>query len=240
MMGMITDSHSPDSAVTAIKNHRPYGSTDFVSEVTTTVPYQWSGLLPGSKLPSRQRTILVDDYGLKYNILRSLRARGCVVTAMPANSSAQDFISRNPDGIVLSPGPGDPARLAGAISTAKELVGKIPILGICLGSQVIAHAFGGTTFKLKFGHRGSNHPVKDVRTDKVYITSQNHGYAVDPNSLPASLIVSHVNLNDGTVEGLRHASMPVMGIQYHSEASPGPLDSGYIFDDFLEMIDASS
>ena len=156
--------------------------------------------------------------------------------AIPAKATAEDILAREPDGVVLSPGPGDPELLDYARDTAKGLIGRVPILGICLGNQVLARAFGGKNFKLKFGHRGGNHPVRDLSTGLVHITAQNHGYAVDPDSLPPELEVSHINLNDGTVEGLRHRSLPVMGIQYHSEASPGPLDNEYIFDRFLELV----
>ena len=157
--------------------------------------------------------------------------------AVPAKVSASEILSRKPDGVVLSPGPGDPELLDYAVDTANGLAGRVPMLGICLGNQVIGRAFGARTFKLKFGHRGANHPVRDVSSGKVHITAQNHGYAVDPDTLPPELEVSHVNLNDGTVEGLRHRSLPIMSIQYHSEASPGPLDNEYIFDRFLEMVD---
>ena len=158
------------------------------------------------------------------------------MVAVPARASAEEILAREPNGVVLSPGPGDPELLDYAVATAKGLIGQVPILGICLGNQVLGRAFGGRTFKLKFGHRGANHPVRDLATGRVHITAQNHGYAVDPETLPPEVEVSHVNLNDGTVEGLRHKSLPVMSIQYHSEASPGPLDSEYIFDRFLEMI----
>ena len=155
---------------------------------------------------------------------------------MPARVTADEIMAHRPDGVLLSPGPGDPALLDYAVDTARELVGRVPIMGICLGNQVLARAFGARTFKLKFGHRGANHPVRDLATGRVYITAQNHGYAVDPDGLPSAIEVSHINLNDNTVEGIRHRSLPIMAIQYHSEASPGPLDNEYIFDRFLDMV----
>ena len=152
---------------------------------------------------------MIDDCGLKYNIMRILQAHGCEVVAVPAGTSAEQVLDLEPDGVVMSPGPGDPELLDYAVETARGLAGRVPMLGICLGNQVIARAFGGRNYKLKFGHRGGNHPVRDNRTGLVHITAQNHGYAVDPDSLPTDLEVSHVNLNDGTVEGLRHRSLPV-------------------------------
>ena len=151
----------------------------------------------------------------------------------------EEISKMRPSGLILSPGPGDPSLLDTQIDIAKHLLGQIPMMGICLGHQIIARAFGAETFKLKFGHRGGNHPVKDESSDRIYITSQNHGYAVDFNNLPSDLVVSHTNLNDGTIEGLEHKDLPIMSIQYHSEASPGPLDNEYIFNSFLEMIEDS-
>ena len=180
--------------------------------------------------------VVVNDYGVKLNILRSLRARGCEVIVVPDNASADDILGHNPDGVMLSPGPGDPELLDRSVATAKGLAGKVPMMGICLGHQVIARAFGASTFKLHFGHRGGNQPVKDLDSGRVYVTAQNHGYAVDPAGLPEEMIVSHINLNDQTVEGLRHRDMPIMTIQYHSEASPGPHDSEYLFDRFVGLI----
>jgi carbamoyl-phosphate synthase small subunit len=174
---------------------------------------------------------------MKRNIIRLLQAGSCRVTVFPATAPAGEILESRPDGIFLSNGPGDPAALPGPIATIASLVetGK-PIFGICLGHQLLGLALGAKTFKLKFGHRGGNHPVKDLVTGRVYITAQNHGYAVDPDGLGEGLEVSHINLNDGTVEGLRHRSLPIFTIQYHSEASPGPLDSTYIFGEFLEMV----
>ena len=166
-----------------------------------------------------------------------LRSRGCEVVAMPAAASADDILARSPDGVMLSPGPGDPELLDYAVETARGLLGRLPVFGICLGNQIVGRAVGGSTFKLKFGHRGANHPVKDLSTGLAHITAQNHGYAVDADTLPQNVAISHINLNDGTVEGLRHESLPVMTIQYHSEASPGPLDNEYMFDRFMAMVD---
>ncbi len=237
MMGVIAVDESPEEALARLQNLPDYGDTDFVQRVSTSEPYNWSDPIPGTEPANgKPYRILVDDCGLKYNILRMLRTRGCEVAAMPAKTTAEEILAQKPDGVVMSPGPGDPELLDYAVDTAKGIVGKVPILGICLGNQMIGRAFGGKTFKLKFGHRGANHPVKDLATGRVYITAQNHGYAIDPDTLPPELEVSHVNLNDNTVEGLCHKSMPIMTIQYHSEASPGPLDNEYIFDSFLEMV----
>ncbi|MCK4354024.1 MAG: glutamine-hydrolyzing carbamoyl-phosphate synthase small subunit [Dehalococcoidia bacterium] len=181
--------------------------------------------------------IVIIDLGLKYNTLRILRQLGCRVTVIPCSASAEYISALKPDGIVLSPGPGDPSLLNAITDTVRKLVGKKPMMGICLGHQLISRALGARTFKLKFGHRGGNHPVRDLATGKVYITAQNHGYAIDPDTLPEGLEVSHINLNDGTVEGLRHRDLPILSIQYHPEASPGPQDNVYLFERFLDMVE---
>ena len=165
-----------------------------------------------------------------------LRQRGCEVIALPAATAAADILALQPGGILLSPGPGDPQLLDYVVGNVRQVLGRVPVMGICLGHQLVARALGADTFKLKFGHRGGNHPVKDLATGRVYITAQNHGFAVNPDTLPSDLEVSHINLNDGTVEGLRHRNMPLFTIQYHSEASPGPRDNEYIFDQFLGMV----
>ncbi len=185
---------------------------------------------------AKQSHIIVIDYGLKYNILRILSQLGCQVSAVPCTISAEDILALNPDGILLSPGPGDPALLNDIMETVRKIIGKKPIMGICLGHQLIGRALGAKTFKLKFGHRGGNHPVRDLATGRVYITAQNHGYAIDADTVKEGLEVSHINLNDGTVEGLRHRDLPILSIQYHSEASPGPQDNMYLFERFLEMV----
>lgn len=188
----------------------------------------------------KQLKIVVNDYGVKLNILRSLRARNCDVTVVSDDASADEILGLEPDGVLLSPGPGDPVFLSAAVESAKKLIGTVPLMGICLGHQVVARALGADTFKLHFGHRGGNQPVKDLESGRVYITAQNHGYAVDAGNLPDEIAVSHINLNDNTVEGLRHKKLPVMTIQYHSEASPGPHDSEYLFDRFVDMVRAGS
>jgi carbamoyl-phosphate synthase small subunit len=230
MMGTITTDETADEALARLRALPPYGETDYVRQVTAEAPYDWSG----DGAPGRH--VVVMDTGLKYNILRLLQARGCRVTAVPCTTRADDILDLKPDGIVFSPGPGDPALLDYAVDTVKSLVGKTPVLGICLGHQLLGRAFGARTFKLKFGHRGANHPVKDLATGRVHITAQNHGYALDPEGLGGGLEVSQTHLNDGTVEGLAHRSEPLLSIQYHSEASPGPLDNVYVFDRFVEMM----
>ncbi len=234
-MGTIAVDESPEGALARLRDLPAYGDTDFVSRVTTAEPYPWEGQAPDDSPGGTGYNILVSDSGLKYNILRLLASRGCRVTACPASATARELLARQPDGVLLSPGPGDPELLDYLVETARGLVGEFPIMGICLGNQILARAFGGRTYKLKFGHRGGNHPVRDVATGLIHITAQNHGYAVDADSLPSEVEISHVNLNDGTVEGLRHRSLPIMGIQFHSEASPGPRDNEYLFDRFLGM-----
>lgn len=231
MMGTVTHDESPEEALARLREMPRYDDVDYVRWVSTQKPYDW----PQAD-GSDGRRIAVVDLGLKYNILRILRRLGCRPTAVPCGASAEDILSMQPAGVVLSPGPGDPALLDYAVETAKGLIGHTPLMGICLGHQVLAQAFGATTFKLKFGHRGANHPVRDLLTGRVYITAQNHGYAVDPEKLPPEVEVSHINLNDDTVEGLRHRELPILTIQYHSEASPGPLDNMYLFERFLEMV----
>ena len=212
-----------------------YGDVDYVKSVTTPATYSWDA---PSDAPTSKHRIIVADFGLKYNILRLLGRRGCEIVVVTAATSPDELLALKPSGIVLSPGPGDPALLGYLVDNVRSLVGRLPIMGICLGHQIVARALGADTFKLKFGHRGANHPVKDLSTGNVHITAQNHGYAVDGESLPPGLEITHMNLNDGTVEGLRHREWPILTIQYHSEASPGPRDSEYLFDRFLEMVDA--
>lgn len=185
---------------------------------------------------SRYRVVAY-DYGIKQNILRLFVDYGCDVTVVPAKTSADDVLALKPHGVFLSNGPGDPEPVTYAVANIRKLAGRVPIFGICLGHQLCGLALGGKTFKLKFGHHGSNHPVKNLRTQKVEITAQNHGFCVDPDSLPASDVeITHVNLNDHTNEGMRHRSLPLFSVQYHPEASPGPHDARYLFDDFIKMM----
>jgi carbamoyl-phosphate synthase small subunit len=188
-------------------------------------------------LPAADIPIVAYDFGIKYNILRRLRQRGFRIRVVPAGTSAQEVLSYKPAGIFLSNGPGDPGTLGGIVREVKTLVDTgIPTFGICLGHQILGQALGGKTFKLKFGHRGGNQPVKDLETGRVEITSQNHGFAVDPASLPADVAVNRINLNDQTVEGLRHKTKPVFCVQYHPEAAPGPHDSSVLFDEFRALV----
>ena len=232
MMGAIAVDETPAQALARLRDLPRYDDIDFVRTVTTPAPYDWD---PGQGPRGR---IAVLDGGLKYNILRTLNGRGYRTTAVPCTTAAEDILALAPDGVVLSPGPGDPQLLDYMVGTARSLVGRTPVMGICLGHQVLGRAFGTETFKLKFGHRGANHPVKDLLTGEVHITAQNHGYAVDPDGLRGGAEVSHLNLNDYTCEGLTHRSLPIVSIQYHSEASPGPYDNMYLFDRFLALVEA--
>ena len=238
MMGAVAVDVTPEEALAQLRQGPRYETTDFVGRVSTNALYAWEGggtAFEGQE-PGDRKRIVVTDYGVKYNILRILERHGCEVIAAPPGASAEEILGLQPDGVLLSPGPGDPVHLDYGVDTARALIGKTPIMGICLGHQVLARALGGKTYKLKFGHRGANHPVKELHTGHVHITAQNHGYAVDADGLPADLEITHLSLNDGTVEGLRHRSAPIITIQYHSEASPGPRDNEYLFDAFMRMV----
>ena len=217
---------------------------DLATKVTCATPFEWKGTdttsfalgVQGSD-PGRRFRVVAYDYGIKYNILRRLTSFGCSVTVVPAGFPAADVLAMKPDGVFLSNGPGDPAPVTVAIQNIRALLGRVPIFGICLGHQLLSIALGAKTYKLKFGHRGGNHPVKDLRTGIIEITSQNHGFAVDPDSVDQSTIeITHVNLNDNTNEGIRHRSLPAFSVQYHPEASPGPHDSDYLFREFIALM----
>jgi len=225
---------------------------DLVSEVMPAAQADWSeplaadatpmpqpsegGEMPAPPAVTDQKHVVALDFGMKWNIARHLASQGCRVTVLPGRAIAADVMALNPDGVFLSNGPGDPEMVAYGVATVRDLVGKVPIFGICLGHQLLAQACGAKTFKLKFGHRGANQPVLDLATGKVEITSQNHGFAVDEESLPESLEVTHRNLNDGTIEGLRHRTAPAASVQYHPEAAAGPHDSAYLFSRFRSMM----
>ena len=233
----------PAAAVERARKHPSLEGRDLVKEVTSAKPYAWDEGMwqtPGSRKtesPVRHRVVAY-DFGIKRGILRRLRAAGCSVSVVPAQTSAKDVLAQKPDGIFLSNGPGDPAAVTYAVEATAELSrsGR-PMFGICLGHQILGLALGGKTYKLKFGHHGANHPVMDLTTRKVEITSQNHGFAVDVGSLVGKAVLTHINLNDNTVEGMRHDRLPIFSVQYHPEASPGPNDPSYLFDRFVKLMD---
>jgi carbamoyl-phosphate synthase small subunit len=226
MKGMIATADTTDEVVR--KTLAMPTSSEEVREVTTPGIYRIENTGP---------KVVVMDFGIKQNIVRSMQRLGCDLTVVPADTDADDIVRMNPDGVFLSNGPGDPKEVIAAITTIKSLLGKFPIFGICLGHQLLALALGADTYKMKFGHRGSNHPVKNLLSGKVHITSQNHGYAVDEKSLNGlDLVITHRAVNDGTVEGLRHKYLPVFSVQYHPEAAPGPDDNVYLFDEFMALL----
>jgi carbamoyl-phosphate synthase small subunit len=233
MMSALSTEKSPEELRALLAEAGAYADQDYVRQVTTEETYVW----PSTTGETKYRIALL-DCGVKFNILRSLASLGAETTVFPAHTPAETILATRPDGIFLSPGPGDPALLGDIVQNVRLLSHAKPTMGICLGNQLLGCAFGGRTFKLPFGHRGANHPVKDLETGRVVITSQNHGYALAADGFDdPDMEVWQINLNDGTVEGLRHKTLPIFSIQYHPEASPGPADSRGYFAQFLQMID---
>ncbi len=247
VIAMFGENETPDTdaLVAKAKAIQKMDGTDLASIVSTKTAYEWKQRNEDPLRPGIDEVqgdcnlhVVAYDYGIKSNILHMLGAQGCRVTVVPARTTADDVLALAPDGVFLSNGPGDPEPLTYATEAIRGLAGKTPVFGICLGHQLIGQALGGRTFKLKFGHHGGNHPVKQLSSGRVEITSQNHNYAVDPDSLNANEVdLTHINLNDQTLEGLRHRTMPLLSVQYHPEASPGPHDSHYLFNDFRKMMD---
>jgi len=244
MMGVLSTVDLDDRSLVQKARSAPgMVGRDLVKEVVPATSFEWNGGFSGPLteqiLPTRSQKhhVIALDYGMKWNIPRCLVQVGCQVTVMPGNSSAEAILERKPSGIFLSNGPGDPAAVGYAIETIKKLIGKAPIFGICLGHQLLGLALGARTFKLKFGHRGSNQPVINRRTGQVEITTQNHGFAVAADTLPSNVEPTHINLNDGTLEGMRHRDVPLFSVQYHPEASAGPHDSSYLFEEFRQLMD---
>ncbi|MCL2281326.1 MAG: glutamine-hydrolyzing carbamoyl-phosphate synthase small subunit, partial [Dehalococcoidia bacterium] len=232
MLGILTSKRTPQEAVEMLHSTPAYDTQDFVKGVSTKEPFNFH-----PEEGCNRRNIVIVDYGCNYSIMRMLRRLDCNVKVVPCTATAKEILAYTPDGVLLSPGPGNPELLDYAVYNIRGLIGYKPIMGICLGGQIIARAFGGKTFKLKFGHHGGNHPVKEISTGCVHISTQNHGYAVDPDSLKDGLEISHISLNDNTIEGLYHKDLPILTTQYHSETSMGPLSNFCIIDQFMQMID---
>jgi carbamoyl-phosphate synthase small subunit len=247
MRGVIsTIEGDPEKLIAKARSIRKMDGTDLAKEVSTKRPYVWEVgershepvAVVGVKDQPPRFHVVAYDFGIKQNILRKLRGEGCKVTVVPAQTPAEDVLALKPDGVFLSNGPGDPEPCTYAVDSIRRLMGRQPIFGICLGHQLVGIALGGKTFKLKFGHHGGNHPVKQLKTGKIEITAHNHNFAVDPDSLAESEVeLTHMDLNDSTLEGLRHRNLPLFSVQYHPEAAPGPHDSHYLFKEFTKMME---
>ena len=238
-----TEDLAPDSLRQKALAAPTTSDEDLVAQVTCQAPYEWTEpvderwqLVPCTAEPAARPHVVAYDCGIKHNILRQLAASGCRVTVVPADTSARDVLALKPDGVFLSNGPGDPENVPYTIASVRALMGQVPIFGICLGHQVLALAAGGRKYKLKFGHHGSNHPVKDLRTGQIAITAQNHNFAVDIDSVSEAFELTHVNLYDHTVEGMTHRRLPIFSVQYHPEAAPGPHDANPLFARFVQMM----
>ena len=254
LLGVVaTDDTSEEKLIAEARALPTMAGQELASRVSVAKKYEWKdgsigiaspilvdALKKGSGEGRKRHRVVAYDFGIKQNILRLLVDHDCDVTVVPAQTSAEDVLALKPDGVFLSNGPGDPEPIHYGVENIRKLLGRVPIFGICLGHQLCGLALGGKTFKLKFGHHGANHPVQNLLTKKVEITSQNHGFCVDPESLPSSEVeITHVNLNDHTNEGMRHRSLPLFSVQYHPEASPGPHDARYLCGQFVEMMDQS-
>lgn len=241
-----TEDLNPDSLIAKAKAWCGLVGQDMVSLVTCKEPYGWTSTGPvvGNNFataPKMKYKVVCIDFGLKYNQLRLLAQRDCSVQVVPAHTSADDILSMNPNGIFLSNGPGDPAGVPGIVDTIKNILGKKPVFGICLGHQILGLAYGAKTYKLKFGHRGSNQPVKDLSNNRVEVTAQNHGFCVEADTLDKNFVkITHINLNDGSLEGMQHLKYPAFSVQHHPENAPGPHDSIYLFDRFIDLMEQSS
>lgn len=240
-----TDSSIPDAELVAMTKAWTIVGKDLIKEVTCSEPYEWKDPTDNEwefntlvKNGVEPYSIVAYDFGIKHNILRRLASFGCKITVVPADYPAEKVLEMNPDGVFFSNGPGDPSAVPYAVDNAKKILGKKPVFGICMGHQVLGQAFGASTFKLKFGHHGGNHPIRFDPTGRIEISAQNHNFAVDPATLPAGVEVTHVNLNDGTCAGMVYPSMKAMSIQYHPEASPGPHDADVCFEQYIEMLKA--
>jgi len=236
-----TGDQDADTLVQRARDWAGLEGRDMVARVTTKASYGWqdNGPVEGAGYPDQEKQqfkVVAFDFGIKFNQLRILSRKGCSVQVVPATTTADEVLALEPDGVFLSNGPGDPAGVDGVINNIRTLLPHKPIFGICLGHQILGLAYGGSTFKLKFGHRGGNQPVKDLQTGRVEITSQNHGFCVDPDSLPPSVEVTHINLNDNSLEGMRHTEFRAFSVQYHPEHAPGPHDAEYLFDRFIDLM----